>query len=112
MSDKTLYFAMFSGLLAGLLQVFTVLVLNLKLTPVRYVGFFGFSAIFGGCITVVSHVSWHLDLFLAGVAGTLSGAMPAVIVSLMLTKTVMKRLSMEAAELNALLPLVEGESHA
>lgn len=104
---STLAAGLFAAGLAGVLQISTVLVLALKMRPVQYVGAFLVSTIFGGGLTVIFLEQLHLNAFLAGVFGSFSGALPAVLVPLIVMRTALKRLGVTDADLSQLFNAVQ-----
>lgn len=105
---STLTTATVAAVLAGVLQVSTVLVLALRMRPAQFVAAFLLSTIFGGGLTVVALEQFHLPAFLAGVAGSFSGALPAVLIPLVVMRLALKRLGVDSADLTQLFDVVQG----
>lgn len=115
MPEKTVIPALNAGLLAaglaGVMQISVVLVLALKMRPVQYLGSFLLSTITGGLLTVLLQEYAHWSPFLAGVFGAFSGALPAVVLPLIIMRLAFKRLGITDADLTQVFDAVQGMQH-
>lgn len=111
MPDKHIIPALNAGLLAaglaGVMQISVVLVLALKMRPVQYLGSFLLSTITGGLLTVLLQEYAHWSPFLAGVFGAASGALPAVVLPLIIMRLAFKRLGITDSDLTQVFDAVQ-----
>ncbi|MFB9994067.1 hypothetical protein ACFFLM_19090 [Deinococcus oregonensis] len=108
MPDKQLISALLAAGLAGIMQISVVLVLAMKMRPLQYLGAFLLSTITGGGLTVLLQEQAHWSPFLAGVFGAFSGALPAVIVPLIIMRVAFKRLGIESNDITQLFNVIRG----
>ena len=109
MNDKSLWLSAIAGIFAGIMQLSTIGVLSLKMQPSQIAGALFISVMFGFGVAQGAQTWFHLEPFFAGTIGTLSGALPAVFVPLLVTKRIMKQLGVEANDLTQLGSLVKEE---
>jgi hypothetical protein len=100
--------ALLAAGLAGVMQISVVLVLAMKMRPLQYLGAFFLSTTTGGGLTVLLQEQAHWSPFLAGVFGAFSGALPAIIVPLIIMRLTFKRLGIEGTDLTQLFNVIRG----
>lgn len=95
---------------AAFLQLGIILTLGVRLSPARIIGAVIVSSIVGGCATVIAQEYLHWPSFLAGVAGTLTGIIPAAISAGAITKKALERAGLDNAAVTAMLETMRTEA--
>lgn len=90
-------------ILAPLLQLGIILVLGVKLRPAQIIGAVIVSSILGGSATTLAQEYLNWPSFLAGVAGTLTGMVPAAISAGIITRKALERAGLDNAQVSAML---------
>jgi hypothetical protein len=109
MFEKSFLIALVAGILAGIMQISTIFVLGLEMKRRQMIGSLFISFMFGFGVAIWLMVKVHMDWMLAGTLGTLSGAMPAVFVPMIVTKKILKQLGLENKDLSDLNALTRQE---
>lgn len=94
--------SLWGAIAAGIMQICVILLLSFKLTKVQYVASFLISALFGGGIGIILQYK-GTDPYLAGVISAFLGALPAVLVPMIITKQVLKKAGTSFDEINQML---------
>jgi len=92
---------------AGMLQLFLVWTLGVKVTRYQLIGMVGISAMLGGCASTLGQEWLHWNSFIAGVLGTLTGMIPAAVSSSIITRKALEKAGMSPAEMTDMLERIK-----
>lgn len=109
-SVPTHVLALWAVMLAAVMQCGVMLTLNAKLNWRQFAGALIVSGLFGGCITVITRDYLHWPVFVAGVAGTVSGMLPAAVAVMAVSRKALERAGITPEQISEMTRITQGQS--
>lgn len=108
-SVPTHVLALWAVMLAAVMQCGVILTFNAKLNWKQFVGALVVSGLFGGCVTVVTRDYFGWPVFIAGVAGTVSGMLPAAVSVMAVSRKALERAGITPEQISEMARATQGQ---